>query len=102
MHMVLTGESMKADEAEQAGLVAKIVPPEKTLEVAIAAGAAMASMSRPVLLMAKESVSRGVWHRYTTAIPVPVLNSDSSRGLGSFRGASIRAPTLPRLILNCK
>ncbi|CEL57416.1 enoyl-CoA hydratase [Rhizoctonia solani AG-1 IB] len=58
MHMVLTGESMKADEAEQAGLVAKIVPPEKTLEVAIAAGAAMASMSRPVLLMAKESVSR--------------------------------------------
>ncbi|KAG8734035.1 putative enoyl-CoA hydratase, mitochondrial [Ceratobasidium sp. 423] len=58
MHMVLTGESMKADEAEQAGLVAKIVPPEKTLEVAIAAGAAMASMSRPVLLMAKESVNR--------------------------------------------
>ncbi|CAE6522810.1 unnamed protein product [Rhizoctonia solani] len=58
MHMVLTGESMKADEAEQAGLVAKIVSPEKTLEVAIAAGAAMASMSRPVLLMAKESVNR--------------------------------------------
>ncbi|KAH7345307.1 enoyl-CoA hydratase/isomerase [Rhizoctonia solani] len=58
MHMVLTGESMKADEAEQAGLVAKIVPPEKTLEVAIAAGAAMAGMSRPVLLMAKESVNR--------------------------------------------
>ncbi|CAE7070604.1 unnamed protein product [Rhizoctonia solani] len=58
MHMVLTGESMKADEAEQAGLIAKIVPPEKTLEVAIAAGAAMASMSRPVLLMAKESVNR--------------------------------------------
>ncbi|CAE6428657.1 unnamed protein product [Rhizoctonia solani] len=58
MHMVLTGESMKADEAEQAGLVAKILPPEKTLEVAIAAGAAMASMSRPVLLMAKESVNR--------------------------------------------
>ncbi|GAB1519410.1 hypothetical protein RhiTH_002476 [Rhizoctonia solani] len=58
MHMVLTGESMKADEAEQAGLVAKIVPPEKTLEIAIAAGAAMASMSRPVLLMAKESVNR--------------------------------------------
>ncbi|EUC53686.1 enoyl-CoA hydratase [Rhizoctonia solani AG-3 Rhs1AP] len=58
MHMVLTGESMKADEAEQAGLVAKVVSPEKTLEVAIAAGAAMASMSRPVLLMAKESVNR--------------------------------------------
>ncbi|CAE6419304.1 hypothetical protein ACGC1H_001892 [Rhizoctonia solani] len=58
MHMVLTGESMKADEAEQAGLVAKIVSPEKTLDVAIAAGAAMASMSRPVLLMAKESVNR--------------------------------------------
>ncbi|CAE6425989.1 unnamed protein product [Rhizoctonia solani] len=58
MHMVLTGESMKAEEAEQAGLVAKIVPPEKTLEVAIAAGAAMAAMSRPVLLMAKESVNR--------------------------------------------
>lgn len=59
MHMVLTGESMKADEAEQVGLVAKVVPPEKTLEVAIAAGDAMATMSRPVLLMAKESVNRG-------------------------------------------
>lgn len=59
MHMVLTGESMSADEAEQAGLVAKIVPPEKTLDVAVAAGSAMASMSRPVLLMAKESVNRG-------------------------------------------
>ncbi|KAJ1311757.1 hypothetical protein OPQ81_010227 [Rhizoctonia solani] len=58
MHMVLTGESMKADEAEKTGLVAKVVPPEKTLEVAIAAGSAMASMSRPVLLMAKESVNR--------------------------------------------
>ncbi|KAB5594252.1 Enoyl-CoA hydratase [Ceratobasidium theobromae] len=58
MHMVLTGESMKADEAEQVGLVAKVVPPEKTLEVAIAAGDAMATMSRPVLLMAKESVNR--------------------------------------------
>ncbi|CAE6462844.1 unnamed protein product [Rhizoctonia solani] len=58
MHMVLTGESMKAEEAEQAGLVAKIVSPDKTLEVAIAAGAVMASMSRPVLLMAKESVNR--------------------------------------------
>lgn len=59
MHMVLTGESISADEAEQAGLVAKIVPPEKTLDIAVAAGSAMASMSRPVLLMAKESVNRG-------------------------------------------
>ncbi|QRV76339.1 enoyl-CoA hydratase/isomerase family protein [Ceratobasidium sp. AG-Ba] len=58
MHMVLTGESMSAADAEQAGLVAKIVPPEKTLEVAIAAGSMMAGMSRPVLLMAKESVNR--------------------------------------------
>ncbi|KAF8609149.1 enoyl-CoA hydratase/isomerase [Ceratobasidium sp. AG-I] len=58
MHMVLTGESMSADEAEQAGLVAKIVPPEKTLDFAVAAGSAMATMSRPVLLMAKESVNR--------------------------------------------
>ncbi|KAG8718471.1 putative enoyl-CoA hydratase, mitochondrial [Ceratobasidium sp. 394] len=58
MHMILTGESMSASDAEQAGLVAKLVPPEKTLEVAIAAGSAMAGMSRPVLLMAKESVNR--------------------------------------------
>ncbi|QRV91171.1 enoyl-CoA hydratase/isomerase family protein [Ceratobasidium sp. AG-Ba] len=58
MHMVLTGESMSAADAEQAGLIAKIVPPEKTLEVAIAAGSLMAGMSRPVLLMAKESVNR--------------------------------------------
>ena len=63
--MVLTGESMSADEAEQAGLVAKIVPPEKTLDFAVAAGSAMASMSRPVLLMAKESVNRGAQFQAT-------------------------------------
>jgi enoyl-CoA hydratase len=58
MEMCLTGRMMDAAEAERAGLVARVVPPEKLLEEAMAAAEKIAGMSMPTALMAKEAVNR--------------------------------------------
>ncbi len=58
MDMVLTGRMMDAAEAERSGLVARIVAPEKLLEEALAAAEKIASYSRPIVMMAKETVNR--------------------------------------------
>ena len=58
MEMCLTGRMMDADEAERAGLVSRIVAPDSLIEEAIKVATQIASMSRPSVLMAKESVNR--------------------------------------------
>jgi len=58
MDMVLTGRMMDAAEAERAGLVSRVVAPERLLDEALEAAAKIASLSRPSVLMAKEAVSR--------------------------------------------
>ncbi|WP_317208224.1 enoyl-CoA hydratase [Rhizobium halophilum] len=58
MDLVLTGRMMDAAEAERAGLVARIVPPERLLDEAVEAAAKIASYSRAAVLMAKEAVGR--------------------------------------------
>ncbi|MCX5591194.1 enoyl-CoA hydratase [Alcaligenes endophyticus] len=58
MDLVLTGRMMDAEEAERAGLVARIVPAEQLLSEAMEAAAAIASMSLPSVMMAKECVNR--------------------------------------------
>ena len=58
MDLVLTGRMMDAAEAERAGLVARIVAPEKLLDEALAAAAKIAAFSRASVLMGKESVER--------------------------------------------
>jgi len=58
MDLVLTGRMMDVTEAERAGLVARIVAPERMLEEALEAAAKIASFSRPAVLMAKEAVGR--------------------------------------------
>jgi enoyl-CoA hydratase len=58
MEMCLTGRMMDADEAERAGLVSRIVPADKLLEEALKTAAAIAALSRPSVLIAKESVNR--------------------------------------------
>lgn len=58
MDLILTGRMMDATEAERAGLVSRIVAPEKLLDEALAAAARIASFSQPIVMMAKETVNR--------------------------------------------
>lgn len=58
MDLILTGRMMDAHEAEQAGLVARVVPTERVLEEALMAAAVIASMSLPSVMMAKEAINR--------------------------------------------
>jgi enoyl-CoA hydratase len=58
MDLCLTGRMMDAAEAERAGLVSRIVPPEKLLEEAISIAERVAAMSQPIAMMVKESVNR--------------------------------------------
>lgn len=57
MEMVLTGRMMDAAEAERAGLVSRIVPVADLLEEALKVAERIASMSRPIVYMAKEAVN---------------------------------------------
>lgn len=60
MDMVLTGRMMDAAEAERAGLVSRVVAPDRLLDEALEAAARIASLSRPSVLMAKEAVNRAL------------------------------------------
>ncbi|MFF1880656.1 enoyl-CoA hydratase [Pseudarthrobacter sp. NPDC058196] len=57
MEMVLTGRTMGADEAERAGLVARVVPAAGLLDDALATATKIAGMSKPIALLAKEAVN---------------------------------------------
>lgn len=57
MEMVLTGRMMDAAEAERAGLVSRIVPAADLLDETIKVAERIASMSRPIVTMAKEAVN---------------------------------------------
>ncbi|MBT2523342.1 enoyl-CoA hydratase [Arthrobacter sp. ISL-28] len=57
MEMVLTGRTMGAAEAERAGLVARVVPAAGLMEDAMTTAAAIAGMSKPIALLAKEAVN---------------------------------------------
>lgn len=58
MDLVLSARMMDAREAESAGLVSRVVAPDKLLEEALATAAAIASFSLPAVMMAKEAVNR--------------------------------------------
>jgi enoyl-CoA hydratase len=58
MDLILTGRMMDAAEAERSGLVARVVAPDRLLEEALAAAGKIASYSRPIVMMAKETVNR--------------------------------------------
>ncbi|XP_075390360.1 enoyl-CoA hydratase, mitochondrial [Tenrec ecaudatus] len=56
MEMILTGDRISAQEAKQAGLVSKVFPVETLVEEAIRCAEKIASNSKIVVAMAKESV----------------------------------------------
>lgn len=58
MELVLTGRIMGAEEAERAGLVSRIVPADDLVAEALKTAAAIAAMSLPAVMMAKEAVNR--------------------------------------------
>ena len=69
MDLCLTGRMMDAEEAERAGLVARIVSADKLIDEAFAVAGKIASLSRPVVMMAKESVNRA----YETTLAEGIL-----------------------------
>lgn len=57
MEMILTGDVLSADEAEKAGLIAKVFPDAEVLKQAIELGARIGRFSQPVIAIAKECVN---------------------------------------------
>ena len=58
MEMCLTGRLMDADEAERAGLVARVVPAAELMSEARKVAQKIATASLPAVMMVKEAVSR--------------------------------------------
>jgi len=58
MELILTGASINAEAAEKAGLVSRVVPEDKLLETALEMAQKIASFSKPITIMAKDSVNR--------------------------------------------
>ncbi len=58
MDLCLTARFMDAAEAEQSGLVARVIPADQLLDETLKAAAVIAGFSLPVVMMVKESVNR--------------------------------------------
>jgi len=58
MEMCLTGRMMDAAEAERSGLVSRVIPAAQLLEEALNVAAAIAALSAPSVMIAKECVNR--------------------------------------------
>ena len=58
MDLILTGRMMDAAEAERCGLVARVVPAASLMDEAMKAAEAIAAMSLPAVMAAKEAVNR--------------------------------------------
>jgi enoyl-CoA hydratase len=58
MEMCLTGRQMDAQEAERAGLVARVLPADSLLEETLKTARAIAEKSLPATMLVKESVNR--------------------------------------------
>lgn len=57
MEMCLSGRMMDAEEAERSGLVSRIVDVDSLVEEAVKTAEAIAKLSQPIILMAKEAVN---------------------------------------------
>jgi enoyl-CoA hydratase len=92
MDLCLTARMMDAEEAERAGLVSRVVAPEKLLEEAFAVADQISSFSQPVVMMIKEAVNRA----YESALAEGLLferrvfhatfgTNDQKEGMSAFR-----------------
>ena len=91
MELCLTGRRMKADEAERSGLVARIVPLADLQGEAMKMAEKIASMSRPIVMLAKEAVNRafettlaeGI-HFERRMFHAVFATGDQKEGMGAF------------------
>lgn len=58
MDLVLTGRMMGAEEAERAGLVARVLPAETLVAEALKVAGSIAGMSLPAVILAKDAVNQ--------------------------------------------
>jgi enoyl-CoA hydratase/carnithine racemase len=58
MDLMFTGRTIDAQEAERMGLVSRVAPADKALELALEVAAEISRMPLPALMMLKESVNR--------------------------------------------
>jgi enoyl-CoA hydratase len=91
MEMCLTGRMMDAAEAERAGLVSRIVPADQLIEEALKVAAAIADLSLPIVMLAKECVNRAYETTLTEGVRFErrVFHStfgtvDQKEGMGAF------------------
>ena len=101
MDMVLTGRTMDAAEAERAGLVSRVVPTDKLLPEALAAGELICALGGPSVVLAKACVNRafetgladGVSHERHVFHSL-FGTADQLEGMQAF--IEKRAPVFPR------
>ena len=93
MDMCLTGRTIGAEEAERAGLVARIVPVDDLLTEAVATASKIAAFSGPVAMMVKESVNRAFETTLAEGIRferrvfhATFALADQKEGMGAFLG----------------
>jgi enoyl-CoA hydratase len=60
MDMILTGRMMDAEEAERAGLVARVIPAEKLMEETLAAAEQIAGYGKTAAIVGREAVERAL------------------------------------------
>ncbi|BFZ02890.1 hypothetical protein BsWGS_05929 [Bradybaena similaris] len=59
MELILTGDRISAHEAEKAGLVSKVFPPDQLVDETIKTAEKIAGFSKTIVALCKESVNKG-------------------------------------------